>query len=131
MKHLSLAIAGAALAIAAGPANAQLKGVRFEVVDVGDTTLAFNTGTERWVRRGERGIAVDPRRRDVLVARLRVLSVDSAGTATALITGQTTALSTDHVVIVQEPRRSWYRTKSFWGGMVAGLAFGIVAGTQL
>ena len=131
MTRRAFVVAGLALAIAAPSAKAQLKGVRFEIAVVGDTTLGFRTGTERWIRPGERGIAVDPRRRDVLVARLRVLRVDSTGTATALITGQTTALSTDHVVIVQEPRRRWYQSKSFWGGLVAGLAFGVVAGKQI
>ena len=120
-----------ALGSASTPASAQLKGVRFEIAAVGDTTLGFRAGTERWIRRGQSGIAVDPRKRDILVARLRVLTVDKAGYVTALVTGQTTAVTTDHVVLLQPTTPPWYRRRAFWGGMVLGAALGAVAGSQL
>ena len=125
-----LAATAALLALLGSPARAQLRGVRFEVVGVSDTTVAFRAGTERWIHAGDRGIAVDPRRRDALVARLRVLRVER-GMATAVVTGQTTAVSTDHVVVFQEPKRPWYRARSFWGGILAGAALGAVVGSQM
>lgn len=124
-----LAAATALVAALALPAEGQIRGVRFEVVNVGDTTVAFRAGEERWIHTGDRGIAVDPRRRDALVARLRVLRVER-GTATAVVTGQTTAVTTDHIVVFQEPRRRWYASKPFWGGIVAGVALGAVVGFQ-
>ena len=117
------------LPIGATAAGAQLRGVRFEVTAVGDTTVTFRSGNVRWVRGGNRGIAVDPRRHDALVARLRVTRV-AKGTATAIVTGQTTALSTEHIVVLDEPKRPWYRARSFWGGLVAGAALGAVVGYQ-
>ena len=113
----------------APPLKAQLKGVRFEVTAVGDTTVGFRAGTERWIRRGQSGIAVDPRKRDVLVARLRVVSVDRSGAVTAVVTGQTTAVTTDHVVLLQETGVAWYRRRAFWGGLLLGAALGTAAGT--
>jgi len=112
------------------PAQAQLKGVRFEVTAVGDTTLTFLAGTERWIRRGIEGIAVDPAKRDVLVARLRVLRIDRTGEVTAMLTGQTTAVTPDHVVLLQEVQPAWYRRRAFWGGMLLGAALGATAGAQ-
>ncbi len=126
---------GVALLLAMGalarPVQAQLKGVRFEIAAVGDTTLGFRSGTEHWIKRGQSGIAVDPRKRDILVARLRVLGVDKAGYVTALVTGQTTAVTTDHVVLLQQAPPAWYRRRSFWGGLVLGAALGAAAGSQL
>lgn len=126
-RRLSLAVLLLTVAV---PARAQLKGVRFEVVGVGDTTLTFRAGTERWLKAGQRGIAVDPRKRDVLVARLRIASVDRAGKVTAVVTGQTTAITTDHVVLMQEVSPPWYRRRAFWTGMAMGAALGAVAGAQ-
>lgn len=131
MSVRALLLTAVALGTLALPARAQLKGVRFEVTAVGDTTLAFRRGTERWLKPGLLGIAVDPRKRDVLVARLRVLQVDRAGLVTALVTGQTTAVTTDHVVLLDEVRPAWYRRRAFWGGMLLGAALGVTAGTQL
>lgn len=126
-RRLSLAVLLLAVAV---PAHAQLKGVRFEVIGVGDTTLTFRAGTERWLKAGQRGIAVDPRKRDVLVARLRIAAVDRAGKVTAVVTGQTTAITTDHVVLMQEVPPPWYRRRTFWTGMAVGAALGAVAGAQ-
>jgi hypothetical protein len=110
-----------------GVAAAQFRGIRFEITQVGDTTFRFPRGFATWVKEGVTGIAVDPRRRDVLVARFRVIAVDS-GLATALVTGQTTRVSTEHVVVMSEPRRPWWRSLTFWSGTVVGLAVGIFAG---
>jgi hypothetical protein len=69
------------------------------------------------------GIAVDPRRRDVLVARFRVARIDS-GLVTAVITGQTTRVATEHVAVMAEPPKPWYKGVTFWGGAVFGFVVG-------
>ena len=110
-----------------GVAAAQFRGIRFEITQVGDTTFRFPRGFATWVKEGVTGIAVDPRRRDVLVARFRVIAVDS-GLATALITGQTTRVATEHVVVLREPPRPWWRGLTFWGGTALGAALGFLLG---
>jgi hypothetical protein len=107
--------------------HAQSRAVRFAMAVVGDSTIEFRTGTARWVRPGQLGVAVDPMRRDALVARFRVQAVRE-GSATAVITGQTTALTMDHVAVLDEPRRSAYRTPAFWIGVVIGGALGFIGG---
>ena len=123
-----VALAMLAAATVARSGAAQQRGVRFPVASVGDTTLQFLAAGERWIRRDLPAIAVDPRKRDVLVARLRIVGVDSAGRVTALVTGQTTALSREHTVILPEPRVRWYRRGAFWGGLAAGGVLGAIAG---
>ena len=125
----SLAVSAVLVVVAASPAVAQFRGVRFEVASVGDTTVTFRSGKERWIRPGQRGIAVDPRRHDALVARLRVMRV-GGGSVNAVVTGQTTAVSTEHIVVLEEPPKRWWRAKSFWSGLLAGAALGTVAGFQ-
>jgi hypothetical protein len=116
------------LLLGAGNAGAQSRGVRFEITQVGDSTFRFPRGTASWVKPGETGIAVDPRRHDILVARFRVVSIDS-GLATAVITGQTTRVATEHIAVMSEPQKPWYRTITFWGGTVFGLVVGaLIAG---
>lgn len=131
MTHRFLLVLAFLLTSVAFPVQAQLKGVRFEVTAVGDTTLTFRAGTERWIRRGIEGIAVDPAKRDVLVARLRVLGVDRGGEVTAIVTGQTTAVTREHVVLIQEQKPAWYRRRAFWGGLLLGATLGTAAGSQL
>ena len=80
-------------------AGAQERAVRFEITEAQDTVFSFAVGRYPWVAPGQRGIVVDPRRRDVLVARFRVLRVQD-GVATALVTGQTTTLSTSHAALL-------------------------------
>ena len=76
--------------------------MRFEITQVGDTTFRFPRGNAGWVKSGMKGIAVDPRRRDALVAQFRVVRIDS-GLVTAVVTGQTTRVATEHVVVMSEP----------------------------
>lgn len=126
MKYLMLAaalVAGGALT-----SEAQVGGVRFEITQVGDSTISFPRGTAGWVRRGQVGIAVDPRRRDALVAQFRVVSVDS-GIATAVLTGSTTRPLTEHIAILHRPGRAWFRTPLFWGSLAVGFALGVMTGT--
>lgn len=108
-------------------AEAQFRGIRFEITQVGDTTFRFPRGTAGWVQAGVTGIAVDPKERDALIARFRVIRVDS-GLATALVTGQTTRVATTHIVVLEEPPRPWYKAITFWGGAVLGAALGVLVG---
>jgi hypothetical protein len=116
---------------AAVPASflpAQVRGTRFAISQVQDTTLSFPIGTAKWVHIGLNGIAINPRDRDVLVARFRIVDIDQ-GVATGLITGMTTRLSTDHVVVLEEPTKRFFKTLGFWGGVVIGFVLGAVAGS--
>lgn len=106
-------------------ARAQSRQVRFLITAIGDSTIEFRTGSHKWIRPGQLGVAVDPRRRDELIARFRVESVRE-GSATAVITGQTTAVSPEHVAVLDEPRRSAYRSPAFWIGIVVGGALGFI-----
>ena len=111
--------------LGARKATAQDRSVRFEITQVSDTTFRFPRGTASWVKPGETGIAVDPRRRDALVARFRVLKIDS-GLVTALVTGMTTRVATEHIAVLTEPKKPWYRTITFWGGTVFGIVLGVL-----
>lgn len=114
--------------VVAAPAEAQFRGVRFEITQVGDTTFRFPRGTAGWLRPGATGVAVDPRRRDILVARFRVARIDS-GLVTAVITGQTTRVATEHVAVVAEPPKPWWKGITFWAGTVFGIVIGaLIAG---
>jgi hypothetical protein len=76
------------------------------------------------------GIAVDPARRDALVARLYVLA-RAADTTVALVTGQTTRMSAEYVAIFRRPTTPMLRQQSFWGGLAAGIAVGLGAAIAL
>lgn len=133
MRRLSAAVAvavAAVLLVAATPgvAHAQRETARFFVDSVGDSTFVFRVGGAAWLRDGSAGIAVDPGRRDARVARFRVLSVRD-GRATALITGQTTFVTTEHVALVEVPRRRFWRDTRFWAGTLIGGVFGVALGT--
>ena len=108
-------------------ARAQDRDVRFAITHVSDTTVTFQAGTMTWVVRSPRAIVVDPRRRDALVAQLKVLSIGANGEATALVTAQAGRITTDHIVIGTEPRSRWYKSPLVWMGM----AFGLVVGFSL
>ncbi len=115
--------------LAAAPAvRAQESATRFEITSVGDSTFVVRLGEHSWVREGLRGIVVDPRRRDVLIARFRV-SGASNGEAVAFITGQTTLVETEHVALLTRPKTPWYRQRTFWAGLLLGGALGGVAGS--
>ena len=109
-------------------AAAQDRDVRFEITSVGDTTVNFRAGKMTWVVRSPRAIVVDPRRRDALVARIKVLSVSSSGDAIAVVTGQTGRITTDYFVLAQEPPQHWYRNAALWMGAALGLVAGFAIG---
>lgn len=130
MRRARLTIAAVVIALlaVAAPARAQRVSARFEITGVGDSTLAFAVGRERWVLKKGTGIVVDPARRDLLVARFRVIGL-SQGVATALVTGQTTRVAMQHVALMEPPPPPrWYQRGSFWGGAVLGAVVGIAAG---
>lgn len=127
MSLRSVAAAIAFIGASGGAASAQVPVARFEVELVTDSTLAFRVGGYRWIKAGLRGVAVDPKRRDQMVARFQVLSVE-AGIANAVITGQTTDVSVEHVATLSVPRASWYRRGAFWLGLVVGGLLGAVGG---
>ncbi|MGZ8375861.1 MAG: hypothetical protein ACXW0Z_01355 [Gemmatirosa sp.] len=106
--------------------------VRFEIVTAGDSTFQLLATEQRWLRAGMSGIVVDPRRRDVLVARFTLLA-QRADTGDAVVTGQTMRVSTDHVALVArppEPPRVIHRIerRRFWTGAAIGGALGLIVG---
>ena len=103
--------------------------VRFPIEQVGDSTFVFPVRNNRWVAAGQRGQALDPARRDTLVARFRVLAV-SRGRATALVTGQTTEVTTDHVAVLERVTAPWYRQWTLWVGLLVGGAAGAALGAR-
>jgi hypothetical protein len=106
--------------------------LRFEIVAVSDSTFSFLAAAAPWARTGTQGLAVDPRRRDVLVAAFDVLE-QRADTVVALVTGQTARVTTDHVALLERPpvppppRRRSFR-QGFGTGGAIGLVLGLVAG---
>ena len=127
MRILLVFVAVLAMALPSR-AVAQDRDVRFEITSVGDTTVMFRAGKMTWVVRSPSAIVVDPKRRDALVARIKVLSVSSNGDATAVVTGQTGRITTDHFVLAQEPPQHWYRNAMLWVGAALGLAAGFAIG---
>ncbi|HEU4640950.1 MAG TPA: hypothetical protein VFS44_00755 [Gemmatimonadaceae bacterium] len=129
MRPVLSIVAALLLALAgARPARAQESAYRFEIAKVGDSTFTFTcpAATHGWVKPGMVGIAVDPERRDALVARFRILRVRD-GNATALVTGATTRVSDRHVALLERPAPPFYRRGSFWLGTVLGAAVGALA----
>lgn len=108
--------------------RAQDRDIRFEITAVGDTTVTFNAGRVTWVVRSPKAIVVDPRRRDALVARLKVLSISANGDAIAVVTGQTGRITTEHIVLVTEPPQHWYKNAVLWMGAALGLVAGFALG---
>ena len=125
MRALAIALCTVSLGMVR-PAAAQRGAYRFEIVNATDSTITIPTDSAGWVKRGTRGIAVDPRDHDSMVARFQVVRVDS-GQATALITGQTTRVTTDHVALIERPTVPWYKQGLFWIGAVVGGLIGVVA----
>jgi hypothetical protein len=124
LSTLSLA---AVIGLAPGPARAQETAVRFPITQAGDTTFSFRVGEHLWVRAGMRGIVVDPRQQDVLVARFRITGLAN-GQANALITGQTTSVTAAHSVLLDVPSTPWYKQRTFWLGTAVGAVVGILIG---
>lgn len=130
-RGLVLAALLAAGAAGAAPAGAQQVAARFEITSVGDSTFAFWIGTQAWAATRGRGIVVDPARRDALVARFRILGV-TGDTVTALVTGQTSRITTQHFVVMPPPPPPrWFRRGTFWGGGALGLLVGALVGGAL
>ena len=118
---------------AAGPREgaAQETSVRFEIASAGDSTFTLVVGRHPWVRPGLYGIVVDPRQRDILIARFQIIAADSAN-AMGLITGMTTRVTTEHVALLDQPpppAAPWHRRRSFWLGVVFGIAAGFGLGS--
>lgn len=125
---LGIALSLAASAAVPRAARAQQVTARFEITSVGDSTFTFPIGSMRWAASRSRGIVVDPARRDALVARFRVLEV-RRDTVTALVTGQTSRITTEHFVVLQPPPPPrWYARRSFWSGAALGGALGLAIG---
>ena len=128
--RVSCLAAFTALALACAPARAcaQETAYRFEIASVGDSTVTLSTEKHEWVRAGQKGIAVDPMRHDALVARFVIMKVDPEHKrALAIVTGQTTRLTTDHVALIDRPTKKWYAQPTLWIGAVAGAVIGAVA----
>lgn len=92
---------------------------RFAIEPLTDSTFAFTPDEAKWVTPGMTGIAVDPGRGDALVAKVRVVSVDSV-LANAFVTGQTTRIASGQVLLLVPPKRAWWRQRLFWLGALGG-----------
>ena len=125
---LAVLVAVAGALVPMSRAGAQDRDVRFEITAVGDTTVNFRVGKMTWVVRSPRAMVVDPRRRGERVASLKVLSVSSTGEAMAIVTGQRSRITADHVVLIEEPPSRWYRNTGLWFGAALGLAAGFGLG---
>lgn len=121
------------MAVLAGTARevgAQETSARFEIASAGDSTFTLVIGRHPWVRPGLYGIVVDPRQRDILIARFQIIAADSAN-AMGLVTGMTTRVTTEHVALLDKPpppEPPWHRRRSFWIGVLVGIAAGFGAG---
>jgi hypothetical protein len=122
-RAAALGLALAFLAPAAARAQRPIQTARLEIATVGDSTITIRRAGVDWLRPEYRGIVVDPRRRDALVARFRVLSV-AGDSAVALLTGLTSPVVADHVALVDPPRRRWFAQGLFWAGTLIGAAVG-------
>lgn len=100
---------------------------RFEIDSVTDSTAIFRVQESTWIRAGMAGYAVDPRQRDALVARVRISGIDGDGRAVASVTSQVALVKRDHVLLLVEPERRWWRQRSFWSGMGTGALLGVGA----
>jgi hypothetical protein len=129
-RRALLAIAIGLAALVPSASHAQSTGARFEIREVGDSTISFTTGRADWVRPGLRGLALDPAQRDVLVARFEVVQVRE-GAALALITGATRPITLADVAVLPEPTRSITRHRGFWGAVGLALLAGFGLGRAL
>lgn len=112
-----------AAALAPRSGAAQVAHARFDVDSVGDSTFTFVVGGAQWVSPGLRGLTVDPKRGDELIAKFRVMLV-RRDTATAVITGQTGRVERGQVALLQEPKLKFYEQPTFWLALAAGGVIG-------
>ena len=127
---LAAAVAAAGLGASPNGAVAQETSARFEIASAGDSTFTLVVGRHPWVRPGLYGIVVDPRQRDVLIARFQVIAADSAN-AMGLVTGMTARVTTEHVALLDQPPpppAPWHQRRSFWLGILLGVAAGFTLG---
>src|SRR5688572_21088008 len=106
---------------------AQETSARFEIASAGDSTFTLVVGKQVWVRPGLYGIVVDPRQRDVLVARFQIIAADSAN-AMGLVTGMAARVTTEHVALLDRPPAPvppWHQRRPFWLGVLLGVAAGV------
>jgi hypothetical protein len=128
-------LAGALLAVVITAPNgvaAQETSARFEIASAADSTFTLVVGRHPWVRPGLYGIVVDPRQRDILIARFQIIAADSAN-AMALVTGMTTRVTTEHVALLDRPpppAPPWHKRRSFWLGVLLGVAAGFGVGAS-
>lgn len=128
-------LAGALLAVVFTAPNgvaAQETSARFEIASAADSTFTLVVGRHPWVRPGLYGIVVDPRQRDILIARFQIIAADSAN-AMALVTGMTTRVTTEHVALLDRPpppAPPWHKRRSFWLGVLLGVAAGFGVGAS-
>lgn len=124
------ALLGAVLVGVHNEAAPQETSARFEIASAGDSTFTLVVGRHPWVRPGLYGIVVDPRQRDILIARFQIIAADSAN-AMGLISGMTTRVTTEHVALLDRPpppAPPWYKRRSFWLGVLFGVAAGFGVG---
>lgn len=129
---LGLALIAADAAGQAAPAEREPRGAsataaRLPISAVGDSTIILRVRAATWLRPNQRGIVVDPKSNDALVARFRLLSV-TGDSAVALLTGLTSPVERTHVAVVEQPRVAWYRQSFFWMGAALGAVLGIMTG---
>lgn len=118
-------LAAALFCAASTLCSAQQGAYRFEITAVGDSTISFRVQDAGWMKPGRKGIAVDPTRRDELIARFTVLRVEGQ-LATAVVTGQTAKITTSFVALVEPPGRHWYEQPAVWIAAGAGIVAGVL-----
>jgi hypothetical protein len=129
VRHFAFAATLSVVILTASSApelGAQQGAYRFGISSAGDSTFSFPISRNDWVKKGMHGIAVDPARHDALIARFVVTRV-ARDSAVALVTGQTTRMTTDFVALIERPEKSWYLRPAFWLGGVLGAIIGVVA----
>jgi hypothetical protein len=129
MRHTWTLLTIGLLAVASLPLAAQEARTRFDVDSIGDSTFTFAVGRAHWVKRGQRGLVVDAKQSDALIARFHVLHVDH-GVATAVVTGQTARVTPGEVALLTEPSRPFYAMPAVWIALAVGGAIGFVAHTH-
>lgn len=129
MRHIAFTLTLSIVLLAAPGARAlgaQQGAYRFNIASAGDSTFSFPLMRNDWVKKGMHGITVDPARHDALIARFVVTRV-KGDSAVALVTGQTTRVTTDLVALLERPEKPWYLRPTFWFGGVLGAIIGVVA----